>query len=145
MTRFLQPLKQFYCDRCGTIILKPEDGWVEWISELDGKRYEHSFTITHHSTCVPFHAPIGSKSYHLNHALELAHGFQLTIEPHPDHVREWRDWINRMTIPYYEQARFYFDIAASEDNFDPKNPRSYSEEFLREIIERYSEKYEDAA
>lgn len=145
MTKLLKPLQEFYCDNCRQLIHKPEDGWVEWIGELDGRRYEHSFSITHHSTCVGDLAPIGAKSYHLHHALELAWGFHLTIDPHPDHINKWREWVNRMTIPHYEQARFYFDIAASENNFDPKNPRCYSKESLIEIIERYAEDYSEAA
>ncbi|MGL5920953.1 MAG: hypothetical protein ACRCZQ_10715, partial [Bacteroidales bacterium] len=45
---------KFYCDKCGTIINRPEEGMVEWIKEeIDEKKVVHSFKIVHNPKFSP--------------------------------------------------------------------------------------------
>lgn len=55
----LKPLKQWICDYCGQVIEKPEDGWLEWKSDLAHGLGPHAFRIVHHKP----HSPVGGCYY----------------------------------------------------------------------------------
>lgn len=42
----LVALEQWVCDKCGEVIEKPSDGWLEWYSDADD--IETGFRIVHH-------------------------------------------------------------------------------------------------
>ena len=40
---------EWLCDKCGEMIIKPEDGWLEWFRPVDGGLTdEQGYTIRHH-------------------------------------------------------------------------------------------------
>jgi hypothetical protein len=48
----LKPLQQWYCDRCGEIIEKPEDGWLHWRREGEPPAWKvYSIEILHPAPC----------------------------------------------------------------------------------------------
>jgi hypothetical protein len=50
----LKPLKQWYCDSCGEVIEKAEEGWLEWICREDGEKwFSQNFNIVHHAAYSP--------------------------------------------------------------------------------------------
>lgn len=54
--------------------------------------------------------------------------------------KEFPDFFRRLTIPYYEEARLYFDQARSDKDIagDENEILIYTEDFLKRIVERYS-------
>ena len=47
----LIPLKQFICDTCGGIINSPEEGWLEWLLDVNTTPHtNYGFKIIHHSS-----------------------------------------------------------------------------------------------
>lgn len=58
--------------------------------------------------------------------------------PHVNDLREWSELARRLTIPYYEQARLFWEQAQSDGYFQDANEiLIYTEEFLKELIEKY--------
>ncbi len=47
----LIPLRQWICDECLELIQKPEDGWLEWLTDDDGKAY--GFRVVHQFVASP--------------------------------------------------------------------------------------------
>jgi hypothetical protein len=145
----LEPLKQFVCDKCGQIIEKPEDGWVEWLHPEDpatGKRKNQGFKIVHHSKASPLsdgtrnvrcyhydNNPLRSDN-HLEYFLG-ENGLSMLyamVDPGPhfsdgDDVpevvdfREYMEFLRRLTIPYYEEARIYWSDAKLDGFFSDGN------------------------
>ncbi len=157
----LKPLEQFICDKCGEIINKPEEGWIEWISEINNDDYKvYGFKIVHHSLhsplkrggCYHYTNHSGRSDSHLNHFLEnciiqllsfLDQGPYLSPEYKGPRVKDMREFVKltrRLTIPYYEEARLYFGEAESDGVFDGANPISfYLPDTLEYIVETYSD------
>jgi hypothetical protein len=54
-------------------------------------------------------------------------------------ANEYAVFIRRLFLPYYEEARLYFDEAQA-DGFisDANEVLVYKEEFLQEMVERYT-------
>ena len=46
-------LRQWVCDECRELIRKPEEGYVEWITDKNDIRY--GFRIVHHAPASPRH------------------------------------------------------------------------------------------
>lgn len=146
----LEPLKQWICDFCETIINSPEDGWVEWLSGKETFNSCFGFKIVHNygssprgkGGCFPYieESPsnmhlihfIGEKGYvYLLSFLDL--GPDVIPEykgPRVKDIREFIEFMKRLTIPYYEEARLYFNNL--EDN-----SISYHQEELKKIIKIY--------
>lgn len=156
----LKPLTQFVCDTCGDIIKCPEDGWIEWISDED--RECHSFRIVHHQTksprggrqgCYQHEGEPGRSDSHLDDFLNLGMikilSF-LDVGPHHEteyrrprvrDIREFVEMTRRLTIPYYEEARLYWDQAERETRSSGANELLiYTEEYLKDVIARYCER-----
>ena len=156
----LSPLKQFVCDTCGEIIKSPEEGWLEWIYDSKTKK-AHSFRLCHHVTASPLGRPTGCYQHsgsagcsdmHLDAILEhrMAHLLQFIDVgdyhepefkgPHASNLREWAEMARRLTIPYYEQARLYWNKAIGDDHFGGANEiKVYTEEFLKNLVGEYAE------
>ena len=161
----LKPLTQFYCDECGGIIENPRDGYVEWeggYDEKNGKHFVRGFRIIHRKVKSPCKGSDGCYKYgrskfrldnELTHILEyskqrifswLDRGFihdpDGKIGCEVIDMKSFVDFAKRLTIPYYEEARIYFEIALQDGYFSDCNEVSlYSESALKAIIERYSD------
>lgn len=160
----LRPLQQFICDECGQTIENLEDGFVEWINDEESVR---GFRIVHNTRQSPYQTRTGCFKYTdykgrsdipLSHYMRLAHqelyilldiGDAVdpnnTFKTRVKNFREYVDFAKRITIPYYEEARFYLNDALSEGYLDPGiNPIAlYKEETLLNIVEEYSDKNKD--
>lgn len=155
----LKPLEQFVCDYCGGIIDRPDEGWIEWITEYgEAGRTAHGFKIVHHASCSPrkpdscyhyTHHP-GRSDMHLDHVMNM--GYLLSfLDEGPYHnpnypgpctkdMREFIEIVRRLTIPYYEEARLYWNKALADGFFEGANPVwIYQTETLKLLIERYGE------
>lgn len=162
----LTPLKQFVCDTCGEIINSPEEGWVEWIfnSGLEGEKREiHSFRIVHHFSSSPHSSSNPNGCYqhtkkrgrndnHLHYFTDEDRKIILLLKfldigtiLQPTYngcdirdMREYVEFVRRLTIPYYEEARLCFNEAKADSFFADSNEiLVYKEETLKEVIERY--------
>lgn len=166
----LKPLQQWICDACGEVIESPEQGWIEWLTdttELNSKNqfYHHGFKIVHHAAYSP-RKPHGT-CYHYDHTPphELKADTYLTeflgysgiinllflIEagpyrekhykgPHIKDFREWTELVRRLTIPHYEEARFYMKRADSDGFFEGASEIwIYLPKTLRQVIKRYGD------
>lgn len=157
----LNPLTQFYCDTCGGLINSPEEGWIEWITK---DNQVHSFRIIHHFLHSPIASPtnegcyqhtwkLGKSDSHLDHFIDEDYKMArilkfLDIGPYhdPDYIgskvtdiREYVEMVRRFTIPYYEEARKYWEVAMADGFFQDSNEVTiYSVNNLKRIIERYS-------
>ena len=163
----LKPLEQFICDTCGQIIEKPEHGWVEWESKIEGdppRQEQWGFKIVHHSP----HSPLKGEHkrdggcYHYTHSshrsdLHLTDFLGdnqmpellsfLDVGPYhdPDYsgpsiveMREFVEFARRLTIPYYEEARQYWSDALSDGYFGDANEIwIYLPENLEALINKY--------
>ncbi len=164
----LEPLKQWYCDTCGDVIEKPEDGWLEWVQEkTEAGRLNCGFRIVHQFMASPRANPAGRDpeagscyysrkqlpmDSHLHHALDFGIAYVLNLldvgEYHdPDKreagrvvsVREWSELVRRLYVPYYEQARRYFRQVKRDGDYDGVNDVGlYSASMLKGIVEKYS-------
>jgi hypothetical protein len=150
----LKPLKQWICDSCGELIQKPEDGYVEW---QDGKT---KFRIIHHRGSSP-RKPRSDCFYDPNlrggdTALDsllgdtgrvyltswLDAGKEITETPRRSvkDLREWVELFRRLQVPYFEEARLYFDRAVSDGRLDGANEIYFylPERGLKDILDEYA-------
>lgn len=148
----LIPLKQWYCDKCGEIIDKEEDGWLEWYHEYDDDmvyRSDQGFRIVHHDKRCMYNsramhnANKGVSDMHLedftgpNGLANLLSSIEL--EKCKDN-KELIEIIKRLHLPYYEEARRYHDKAEMNGFFDGENEvtRSLVENSIT-VIGRYKD------
>ncbi len=154
----LEPLKQFVCDTCGGTIEKPEDGWVEWLGYYDEQKEKlinKDFRICHHqSRCMKLANHRHVSDNHLNNMLNdnsmviqlfsmLDPGPNVSPEhykgPEVEDIRETIEFLRRLTLPYYEEARQYWSDAIADGYFSGSNEvAAYLPYTLKNIIERYS-------
>lgn len=60
--------------------------------------------------------------------------------PEVSDIREWVEIFRRLFVPYYEEARLYWQQALAENYFDSFNEvYIYQPETLRRLIERFEE------
>ncbi len=157
----LQPLQQFICDKCKKVIERPEFGYVEYLSQIekrDGRMMQirSGFKIVHNSkekSCHFFERSIELctlplRDFFVNDSKFslifsfLDEGEILTptgIAVEIKDVREYTDFVKRILIPYYEEARIYFDEAKIDGFFDGDNEYFvYSSSKMKEIVEKYT-------
>lgn len=157
----LEPLKKFFCDFCNGLISSPEEGYVEWLNELNPelrRRENHGFKIVHHKSyspntegCYHYSNYLGRQDIDLSYftgSSKMAHIFSL-IDVGPYHnpefdgpivknIREFVEFARRLTIPYFEEARKFWPNALEDGYFSGENEVSiYSPDFLKRLIERY--------
>ncbi|MDZ7799986.1 MAG: hypothetical protein U5K81_04210 [Trueperaceae bacterium] len=132
----LEPLHQFICDTCGQVIENPDQGYVEWFVDPHSPPDHHGFSIVHHAPYSPRRESdrdcyIGRATGSLplprflgqdGAAQRLAF---LDLGPHHDpdrrnspqarDLREYVEFLRRLTIPYYEEARLHWHVLQSQD------------------------------
>lgn len=150
------PLKQFICDTCGGVIQNIQVGWMEWLSIDDPKKilYE-KFRICHHENrCMKYANDPEVNDGHLEDFLDEDGRLDLLsmIDPGPFvkanfdgpsvvDLRQFMEIYRRLTIPYYEEARQYFNLAKSDGMLEDCNGVTlYKESMLCTIIKNYSTK-----
>jgi hypothetical protein len=139
----LKPLTQFFCDECGGLIEKVEDGWLEWYDDYQNPI--HGFRIVHASGASPRWRKGGNCYYpesgdisddHLVHFTKddglarLLSFFKRNLSD----PSELSEIINRIHIPHFEEARVYLARAIKDgvvDSFDN------SQSDLLKVIEVY--------
>lgn len=157
----LKPKEQFICDQCGQVINSPEEGYVEWLDSDDNKtssgfrivhQYVHSpLKAVNEGGCYKYNKIPGRRDVPLDHFLEIAQTYLLSFLDKGIYVdskancrisdfREYTEFARRLTIPYYEEARFYMKDAYSDNEFDGCEMSVYTEETFKYIIEKYANK-----
>jgi len=163
----LVPLTQFYCDECGGIIENPQDGAVEWedVPSKNSNTYKYfvrGFRIVHKTFKSPFKENRENGCFKYNGKFrkwgeltsfleyknqQLFHFLDLGFMHDPDdeigcqvtNMKEFVDFAKRLTIPYYEEARRYFQTVLEDGYFGDQNEIGlFLEETLESIIERYA-------
>lgn len=154
----LVPLKQWYCDRCGRLIDDPEQGWVHW--RCDDDRNVFDIEILHHLTASPRGGQRGCYPVHLDSDMpltamlgprgivELLSMVDAGAYHDPDgrnvgkvtDLRNWTEVFRRLHLPYYEEARRYFDQARHEGDLEGMSEVAlYAEDTLRRLVDEYGD------
>ena len=164
----LKPLEQFYCDTCEEIIDAPDQGMVEWLQSTTEPAHSfeivhhvpHSPRVDSGVSRSQNPRPQGCYQ-HQNKPLKkdlkieryigrigLVQLLQF-IDVGPHHVpnysgvnfddgREFAELFRRLQLPYYEEARRYWDQAKRDGFFDGANEnRIYQSDFLEGIVSKY--------
>ncbi|MCJ0764156.1 hypothetical protein [Variovorax terrae] len=148
-----KPLTRWYCDVCHKPIEPNQRGYVIWQSTpggVDGFHKAHDFKIIHQKIC-------DNKNFSSSAALTDFLGvdgltYLLTKlsrgpvqEPDPGtpegrvlDMNEFVDFVRRVQIPYYEEARRRFGDHDFQNDFSDSNEVfPYRQEQLKAIITRY--------
>jgi hypothetical protein len=148
----LKPLQQWVCDTCHEIIERPEDGHVQF--HQDGNKLYDDFIIVHHKPESPLGNQNGCYIYNLNVQLNHCLGdngkayllslldpgeyFTKPFQPMTSNVRAWVELFRRLQIPYYEEARQYWNQAMEDGFFGGFNESCmYEPETLKQLIKTY--------
>ncbi len=134
----------WFCDTCGNIIKKTEDGWVERIvfEDLAGNLKGRNLRLVHNKSSSPRKSEHGCQfdgNYEFRkdrggiHDLPLKNflgpdGLMLLLSLVAENrlpIQEVLEMIKRLHIPVYEHARFHFDRAISEGVFEPNTLKGY--------------------
>lgn len=142
------PLTKWYCDICDEVIEDIAKGYVVWKNNDD--RRDYSFRIIHQSKCDPrdvypcssaledFVGPDGLSNLLANLSLGPFKNRAGDMETGVVDMNEYVDFIRRVQLPYYEEARRYFDEEDLVDRMSDANELyPYRVEQLRAIIEEY--------
>jgi hypothetical protein len=153
----LEPLTQWRCDRCQTMIASPDDGGVHWRRDHDGKVINieilHVDRASQRSDgCYPRESRedvaldrmLGPRG--IVELLALvdvgAHHARLPIPGGGVGVAEWRTWaevFRRLHVPYYEEARQFFARALRDGMLDGISEIAlYTEKILKRLVETYT-------
>jgi hypothetical protein len=144
----LIPLRQWICDSCGEIIENPEDGWLEW---YESKRNVLSnFRIVHHDiSCMYNERDLGKRGIIVaSQSLDRMIGsnglaywlFEIELEEKGKveykikELTELVEILRRLHVPYWEEARLYWDRAFKEGFHDGCD---FGEKSLLSIIKEY--------
>ncbi len=152
----LKPLGQWVCDSCKELIETPDDGWLEWVG-MDELPPQEFHIVHNNEMCFRHSRRRERQDNHLKYFLgpdglvELMALFDpgLHNKPKPSDVvlpkdmLEWAEIVRRLHIPYYEEARQLWRIAASEGELDGISAsRPYTQDFMLQIIEKYGDSVE---
>jgi len=146
----LIPLQQWICDKCGQVIVKPEDGWLEWLAAPHTHR-RRGFKIVHHTSaspraekhgdCYPYSNHPDRQNYHLEPFLGADGLARLSVwvySPGVKDLKEWVEMIRRLHVPHYEEARRCWKAAQSDGYFEGLVEEDrYSQDVLQGIIQQY--------
>jgi len=142
----LVPLKNFICDDCGSVIEKPEDGWLEWFDDYETPM--EGFRIVHSYGTSPKRDKGGNCYYtqstkvsdnHLTHFMG-SDGLAFLLAKFDRNLanpRELAEIIRRLHIPHYEEARLFMDRAHKDGLLDS---RDNDQKTLLMIIQEYAPK-----
>ena len=131
----LKPILQWYCDGCGEIIERPHDGTVEFSDVGTDRKDFCDFRIVHNGNvrggdCQVHHGDV------LLEDLVGTKGLLRLLEKQSADP-SWSETVCRVLVPYYEEARAYFDVARA--NGQEVIRGKLSEKELAEIIKKYGE------
>jgi hypothetical protein len=150
-------LKQWVCDVCGQVIKSPKEGYVVWkYREIYNGYFEYK--ILHQNSYDEHKNKTGcdkDKTYISSLPLENFLGIEgmVTllgmIDPGPLHLPEYKEQISnircfleffrRVQLPYYEEARLYWENAKNDGFFERANDiEIYLPSTLQEIIQKYN-------
>jgi len=148
----LKPLEEWICDTCRQPV-SIADGWVEWLDPV--KRGPRDFHIVHHrSRCFQHTDAVDRSDNALNYFLG-PDGLQILLamldrgrilDPNAERLPAIPDLpsfvevFRRLHIPYYEEARLYFENALQDGYFAERNEVAiFLPKTCKAIIERYEE------
>ena len=146
----LQPLKQWICDACGKVIEKPEDGWWEYLHDLENDLVS-GFRIVHYGGPCYYNTVEARRNnkmvgdMHLEHMItsgsfgHMLHWLELSeTKKVKDHfvMTEFIEIMRRLHLPYWEEARLCWERAYNDGFHDGCG---FSENDLIRIIEEYEE------
>lgn len=126
----------WYCDTCGRIIERPQDGWVE--SKFDDNGIHSGLRLVHSATAGPRKhlpgpgcrydgGPISDASLEDYLGPEGLNDLLNDLEKGTHPLQEIVDMIRRLHLPEYEVGRRYIDEAISAGAFVPNTaPGTYS-------------------
>ncbi len=155
----LIPLKQWFCDNCGEVINSHNEGWVEWLYP-DTKKY--GFKIVHHAefspnkpegNCYFYNDSIGRQDIYLSDFVGTYQAARILFFLYPGvyhipeykghyikDIREFAEFVRRLTIPHYEEARLYWSQSIADGLISDQNEVSiFDPNLLKKIVEKYSE------
>ena len=145
----LEPLKQWICDSCGDVIMRPDDGYVIWAHDSDLCNY--GFKIIHNkaqcdndhfSESLPLKSFLGLEGLnkllsHLSLGVIKSNLGETSWNQIKD-FDEYVDFFRRVQTPYYEEARTKFTNQDLLNNFSDSNEVApYQIKDLKYIIETY--------
>ncbi len=122
----LTPKNQFICDKCNKTILKPADGYVQWLINEDNQYY--GFKVVHYKTnsnlklknlCVFYLNDPESKNLPLSKftgesglalMLNLLNEKSIKDKSRILDINEFIKFIRRLHISYYEQVNNIYNL-----------------------------------
>lgn len=144
----LEPLTQFICDVCGSVIEKVEDGYLEWLGGYNEPVY--GFKIVHDDGASP-RRQLGKNCYYPNNLsvssqpLGFVAGidgmsYLLTYFEFEDlggvrDPKELVEIIRRLHVPHFEEGRFYIEQAIKDGLWEDN--REYMPSDLKRVIDEY--------
>ena len=140
----LIPLRQWICDSCGEAIEKPENGWFEWYTERDTS-LDSGFRIVHHrGSCMYNDQRLEQQNRSpSDFALSMVLGhnglallLNLMERKKFADMKEFIEVFRRLHLPYYEEARLYWNDALRDGFHDGC---SFDDNTLLDIIKNYGE------
>jgi hypothetical protein len=161
----LEPLRQWICDECHELIEHPDHGHLEWI--VDSRERASGFRIVHHERRSPRAIELESRATSMDcyryarhprrHDLDLTQflgpdglvEMLAFLDPGPYHVpkfdgprvrdvREFVEVFRRLHVPYYEEARLYWERARHDGFFVDMNEVLIFLPFtLKSLVEKY--------
>ena len=145
----LTPLKQWICDSCGEIIEKPEEGWFEWYEDKKTS-LGTGFRIVHHRNSCMYddsmlnHQDKTTLDLNLKDVIGtdgLANSlFRIELSEKDIYtladLKGFIEILRRLHIPYWEEARLYWDKAYRDGFHDGCD---FSENTLLSVINEYRE------
>lgn len=142
----LLPLVQFVCDSCGGTI-EPGHGRLEW---LEHDHVARSLRIVHHGeSCQSPPQQQGRRELPLDDfagpdKLASLYGF-ISVAPNgentatPEHQEEFTEILRRLTMPYYEEARLYWNKAMTDGFFgSASDAQIYSSTSCKALVQSYA-------
>ena len=145
-------LTKWQCDKCGRPV-NNKNGWVEWEADFDFA--PRNFHIVHNNQPCYFHdASSFRKDCHIQDFLgpEGAYHLHALLQPPrffvnnfaggnwqaPD-LGEFYELYRRLQVPYYEEARPYFNEAYMNGEMDGANETTISSPgFCKRIYDTYA-------
>jgi hypothetical protein len=161
----LAPLQEWICDECREVIDDADRGHMEWMVDEGDRAW--GFRIVHHGRRSPRAgdavSPARGTDCHRYRQHASRYDLDLSqfigtdglvemlafLDPGPDHVprftgprvrdvRELVEIVRRLHVPYYEEARLYWDRARRDGFFDGMNEVVIFLPFtLKSLVEKY--------
>ncbi|WCF11577.1 hypothetical protein NDS46_29975 (plasmid) [Paenibacillus thiaminolyticus] len=128
-------MKEWICDKCGEVIEKAEDGYFEW--KKNDADLNYGFRIVHFKTCQYNENLFAEDEYLQDLQLDefvgadgLVRLLDLLSKRKFRDINEFLEVFHRLQVPFYEEARTYFEKALDdgyiEDIHDRGNKFSHS-------------------